>query len=282
MNRMPAPRAIFDFPPSAFKAKADLVGLHRKQLESRVKDYMIVDSNKPPASIPAPVTPTKTAIHRIEGTAVKRLKASCKPVNGATYLSSYDCIAGLLWRSVMRARSEIKPYIKDGSSRTLCPVDLRGRGVSENYFGNAVTVAKCGPLPVNDLLGPNGQSLAASSIRRAIEKTSVSSLDDVVALGTMMSASERLQFMPPKGLLEEDLMLSNWHFMDTAKFDFGVGPPAAVRMPAMPVPGFAFVFPDCRQHSTSRIYDIYMTLPEDEHNLLCKNEEFRRYFKTFT
>ncbi|KAL9112776.1 MAG: hypothetical protein Q9227_003079 [Pyrenula ochraceoflavens] len=278
----PIPQSHFDYQRAVFRPRLELLALPRQQLLERLRDYAIIDTANAQPSPPSSTPPAcKASIFRIQGAAVDRLKISCKPSNGALYLSSYDCVVGLLWRSVIRARCTSKPYLNDSKSRILCPVDLRGRGVDNNYFGNAVSVASAEPVPTKDLLGRDGLSLAASSIRRAIQDISIKSAANVTSLSAMMGPTERLHFMPRHGMLEGDFMVSNWHFMDTAKFDFGLGPPAAVRLPSMPAPGFAFIFPDCQRISNSRVYDIYVSLPVAEMDLLRNDKEFASWFQVF-
>ena len=172
--------------------------------------------------------------------------------------------------------------MKNCDFKLFHPVDLRNRhaqGVLSNYFGNAVAVASAGPLQMADLLGPNGLSFAASSIRKSIENTSRASIASVTSLGTMIDPTEKLVFRPSGGLLEQDLMLTTWYFNNTVAYDFGVGPPSAVRTWAAPVLGFAILFPDCRRQEKSRLYDLYISLPENEQDMLSKDEELRSWFQ---
>ncbi|KAI1502201.1 transferase family-domain-containing protein, partial [Biscogniauxia marginata] len=286
MERDPASRSQFDYQREKFAAPLELLALPKEQLRTRVKDYQIIEMSTAPNKTKAPKT-TSTAnaakglIYRIEGANVKRLKDMCKSLKGIPYVSTYDCVAGLLWKSLMRVRAELKPHLKPRESRLLHPVDLRYRtesGISRNYFGNAVTVASAGPVQMADLLSSDGLSLAASSIRQSIENTTLGSIAHATALGRMMMPTEKLHFMPSGGLLEEGLMLSTWYFMNTADYDFGVGPPDSIRCSAVPAPGFAFLFPDCRRQQGSRVYDFYVTLQEAEQDMLSKDKEFRTWF----
>ena len=280
------PRSSFDYQRDPFAAAPELLALPREQLITRTKDYQIIDTaltanGTQPPQTNGVVNVNKGSIYRIEGSTVQRLKDLCKPMNGAKYVSTYDCVIGMLWKSVLRIRAELKPHLKTSESRLLNPVDLRnrGQGVSENYFGNAVTVASAGPLQMADLLGPDGLSFAASSIRQSIENTTLASIANVTALGTMMAPTEKLLFRPSGGLLEQNLMLTTWYFNNTEAYDFGAGPPSSVRTWAAPVPGFAILFPDCERQQKSRVYDLYVTLPEAEQDMLSKDEDFQTWFQ---
>ena len=278
----------FDFNRCPLAAPPELLDLSKDQLITHTENHQIIDTTPTTNGIQqlprASGTPTlpKGLIYRIEGTAVRNLKESRKPLNGAKYVSSYDSIIGLLWRSVLRVRAEMKPHLRAGESRLFHPIDLRSRAgtdIPDNYFGNAVTVASAGPLPMADLLGPDGLSFAASSIRESIEHTSLTSIANATAIGHMMGPTEKLVFRPRGGLAEENLMFTTWYFNNTEAYDFGVGAPSAVRTWAVPAPGFFILFPDCKRQEGSRVYDLFVTLPEVEQDMLSKDDEIRSWFQ---
>lgn len=287
MESSTIPSFQFSYQRELFAACPELLSLPREQLAARVGDYQIIDTAPPinetqfqsPQQDSAKIA-NKGLIYRVNGEAAQRLKDSCRPLNGAKYLSTYDCIISMLWRSVMRIRTEMKPQLKTSESRFLHPIDLRrpGQGVPKNYFGNAVQVASAGPLQIADLLSHDGLSLAASSIRQSIESISLVTITTVTALNTMVSASERVVFKPSGGLLEENLMLTTWYFVNIADYDFGVGSPSTIRTWAAPIPGFALLFPNCGQKENSRVYDLYVTLSEVEHDMLKRDREFQSWF----
>lgn len=285
------PTASLDFRRSSLAAPEEILRTPKEQLISRAKDYFIIDgaaraaTAKSAAVAKSGTTPSsqnKTVIYTIRGAAVDRLKKSCKPKIGVEYLSTYDCVAAVLWRGLMRVRVQLKPHLQNESSRMLHAVSLRGRattGISKQYFGNAVKVVAAGPLPMPELLGPDGLSLAASSLRKSILETNLADTAEATALGAMTGPEESLVFLPARGLADGDFMLSGWHFMNTGAYDFGMGPPAAVRPPDASIPGFAFLFPDCERSEGSRIYEIYLTLPVVEQGLLSQDDEFSTWFR---
>lgn len=280
----------FDFQRSRFAAPEGTLRTPKEQLISRAKDYFIIDAAtraataKSAAAARSGITlssQNKTVIYTIQGASVDRLKKNCKPMIGVEYLSTYDCVAAVLWRGLMRVRAQLKPHLHNDSSRMLHAVNLRGRattGISKQYFGNAVKVVAAGPLPMPELLGPDGLSLAASSLRKSIMETSLADIVDATALGAMTGPEESLAFLPARGLADGDFMLSGWYFMNTGAYDFGMGPPAAVRPPDAGIPGFAFLFPDCERSDGSRVYEIYLTLPAVEQDLLGRDGEFSTWF----
>ncbi|MDI1488082.1 MAG: hypothetical protein OHK93_007356 [Ramalina farinacea] len=284
------PPFSFDFNRGPLAAPSELLDLPKEQLLKRSENHQIIDIaptatngiQQPHQTNGTPASPPRGLIYRIEGPAVQKLKESCKPLNGAKYVSSYDSIIGLLWTRVLHIRAEMKPHLQTGDSRLLHPIDLRSRGgtaIPKSYFGNAVTVASAGPVRMADLLGPDGLSCAASSIRASIEQASVASIAPATALGHMVGPTEKVVFRPKGGLAEENVMFTTWYFNRTEAYDFGVGPPSAVRTWAAPVPGFFILFPDCERRQDSRVYDLFVTLPKAEQETLSKDDEMQRWFR---
>ncbi|KAK4214354.1 transferase [Rhypophila decipiens] len=289
----------FDFRRQALAAPSELLRLHKEQLVTQIKDYTVIDAGAMAAAAKGAATAkagmanmkNKTALYSIKGAALQKLKQSCIPIEGiSTYLSTYDCVSALLWRCLMRARTRLRPHLLSDNTRMLHAVDLRSRfklsnsfSLAKTYFGNAVGVAPAGPLPMSTLLSDNddGLSLAASTVRSSILSSAApSSILAATALGHKTLPSENIMFMPSRGIADGDFMLSGWGFMKTAEYDFGLGAPRAVTPPDVAIPGFAFMFPDCERGlgGTGRTYEICLTLPAEEQDLLCQDDEFRRWF----
>ncbi|RAL09585.1 uncharacterized protein BO97DRAFT_407536 [Aspergillus homomorphus CBS 101889] len=284
----------FDYDRRPFAASQRLVSLSRQALLTEVPDYTVLDagaattkgssnSNNSTKVLESGGTVLQGVVYRIEGSTAQRLKISCTPLDGVAYVSTYDCLVGLLWRSVMRIRTARNPSLQDFSSRFLHPVDLRSRpgsGIPKNYFGNAVSVASAGPVPVRELIGPRGLSVAASQIRQSVESTSRASNAAVTALGATMGPTEKLQYRPP-GLLQENFLVTSWGGANPTTWDFGIGPPRSVRTWMLPMPGCAIIFPDSgrRQRGSERVYELFVILPEAEQELLSRDEEMRAWFQ---
>ncbi|KAM7214805.1 Transferase family domain containing protein [Rhypophila decipiens] len=283
----------FDFRRQALTTPSELLRLDKEQLVTQIKDYTVIDAAAMAAAAKAGMTSmkNKSALYSVKGAALEKLKQSCTPIEGiAPYLSTYDCVSALLWRCLMRARTRLRPHLLSDNTRMLHAVDLRSRfklsnslSLSKTYFGNAVGVAPAGPLPMSTLLSDNddGLSLAASTVRSSILSSAApSSILAATALGHKTLPSENIMFMPSRGIADGDFMLSGWGFMKTAEYDFGLGAPSAVTPPDVAIPGFAFMFPDCDRGlgGTGRTYEICLTLPAEEQDLLCQDDEFRRWF----
>ena len=286
MEALPVPGSAFEYNRRLLTASPSRVTLPKATLSADTINYEIIDTasstNGAPARPNEGVT-IKSLTYRIEGSAAKKLKEACRPLNGVAYITTFSCVVGLLWRSIISIRAASKPHLLTTRSRFLHSVDLRkrpGQGIPDNYIGNAVAVASARPVEVADLLGPDGLSLAASSIRRSIEDTTVDSVANLTALGTMLGPTENILLRPSGGLLGANIMLTSWHFMDTGAYDFGTGPPRAVRTLMPPVPGFLGIFPDCTQQGGGRVYDLFVPLLENEQELLREDTEVRKWFQT--
>ncbi|KAG9511557.1 hypothetical protein KCV07_g10093, partial [Aureobasidium melanogenum] len=283
LQGLPLPEASFNYDRQLFAACTKLCSLSKQELASELTDYRIVDSAMPPSELPSKEVDqvaTKGVMYRVEGSTVHQLKNLAQPLDGVSYVSTYDCVVGILWRSITRARQMLHPCLRDKQSRFLHPVDIRYRpqqNIPENYFGNAVAVATAGPVSIPSLIGSSGLSIAASHVRKSIQQVSRDSVAAVSALGTKMAPTEGI-FYRPQGLAEKDFLLSSWHSVDIAAWDWGIGPASAVRTWELPMTGCAVLFPDCQRKLESRTYDLYVMLPQDEQDLLSKDEEFRRWF----
>ena len=173
------------------------------------------------------------------------------------------------------------PDLERGSSRLLHPVDLRNRpqsGVPVNYYGNAVSVASAGSIPVSELVGADGFSAAACAIRRSIESTTQDSIAHLTAVGGLMVENEKLQYRPP-GLLRENFLITSWYSVKTAAWDFGLGRPSIVRNWVLPMPGCAIIFPDCGQERSGPVYDVFVILPNKDQETLRQDSAMRKWFE---
>lgn len=277
-----------DFNRKPLAASTRLASLPRAKLLAQASDYHVIDTaaainQASSKALENNRNVNKGVVYRISGSRAKRLKQSCQPLDGvAKFVSTYDCIVGLLWKSVMRLRAASDTELNNNlSSRFLHPVDLRNRpgsGISKNYFGNAVSVASAGPVPISQLTGRNGLSVAASHIRKSVEGTSQDSIDYVTALGSIMGPSEKMQYRPP-GLLKENFLLTSWHSAHPEVWDFGIGAPQMVRTWVLPMPGCAIIFPDCQPQPDELFYDCFVILPEAEQDMLSRDEEMNTWFQ---
>ena len=167
-------------------------------------------------------------LYRITSSVASELKAACKPL-GVEYISTFDCIVGAIFRSLMRVRISQTPSLKSKYWRFVFPVDMRGRYVPANYIGNAVACASSDPLPVDHILDgdDDGISIIASSIRHAIAHLNYSTaIKYATGLDKKLLPSKRAVLMP-LNFPKTGFMLTSWFGADMANMDFGIGRPAA-------------------------------------------------------
>ena len=96
MEASSVPRSDFDYRRDSFAGHPEPLALPREELINRIEDYQIIEtapttSGTQPPQMNSIMSVGKGLIYRIEGSAVQRLKDSCKPLNGVTYISTYDC-----------------------------------------------------------------------------------------------------------------------------------------------------------------------------------------------
>ncbi|ODM20625.1 hypothetical protein SI65_03678 [Aspergillus cristatus] len=247
-GEMPTYKA--DIRRDAFKASPQATSLSKKDLIQRLPTHRIINS--------PPVVPTSTIrgfLYEISEPAIQTLKDKCKPL-GVQYLSTYDCIVAWLWTSITRVRLAERQKT-DSQSSFFHPVNLRNRfpvSVPNNYIGNAVGVARAGPLDISCLLGENGPSIAASQIRQSIQKVNMDIFSNLAALYQVLAPTEQL-VLDMDTHTGMDLMLTSWYEIDKADYDFGWGTPQAVWIYNIAVAGRNVIFPNC--DSSSWQYDLW-------------------------
>lgn len=288
MEGQPIPQYAFDYSREPFDARPELMSLSMKQLEEQLDYYRTINPSATPAakqngdsSTDKRPIPTKGVLYRIADPKVQQLKSSCPPPSDVPYISTYDCIVAMLWCSISRVRRAIHPELASSRSRLIHPVDLRDRdqqGLHQNYFGNAVWGASAGPVPVAGLSGSCGLSLAASAVRQSVLSSSLDLVSRVAALSAITAPSMEKIHFEMDGLVDRDFLVTSWFSVETRGWDFGLGPPQAVRTWDLPMSGCALIFPDCCQREGSRMYDVHVMLSEPQQDLLSKDKDFRRWF----
>ncbi|KAI0469929.1 transferase family-domain-containing protein [Xylariaceae sp. FL0804] len=290
MEGIPQAQTCFNFSRRSLTPPQQLLQIPKEIMAARIEDYTIIHNASRANAVNAASAATKIGttdaahkalIYKIQACQAQKLKGLCKPMDGLEYISTYDCVVALLWRSLMRVRAQLKPELAEGESRILHAVDLRGRGdpaLSMSYIGNAVKQVGTVPLPMTKLLGPGGLSLAASRLRSSVLATTLAVVGEATALGRMTGPSESVMFSPRKGIADGDFMVTSWYFMESSKYDFGMGAPSSFRPPNAGVPGFAYVLPDFQQQTIPHHYEIFITLPVAEQDSLEQDIEFRAWF----
>ncbi|OJJ45939.1 hypothetical protein ASPZODRAFT_133806 [Penicilliopsis zonata CBS 506.65] len=231
---------------------------------------------------PPPVT--RAGIYRISEPTIQQLKTQCSPhLDQVDYITSYDCIAALIWTALTRARLRVRPGQENAVSRFVHPIDVRSRDpehrTSPRYFGNAVIGSLAGPVPAHVLATPGvrGLAAAATQIRQSIHAVDVSTIGHFTALQASLSDTQML--LPNADFADMDLFMNTWATGNAAKYELGsVGRPVAFRVKVDMPAACAMILPDL-SGDEARVFDILVQAPMPEYQVLTRDPQFLRYFE---
>nr|XP_043633452.1 shikimate O-hydroxycinnamoyltransferase-like [Erigeron canadensis] len=152
---------------------------------------------------------------------MKVLKKKCKIRGSTINFSSYEILAGHIWRSVTKARG--LPY--DQETMLYIPVDGRARvdpPLPLGYFGNAILMAT--PKSLAGKLQSSPTYYATNKIHDAIARVNndyIASTIDYLELHPDLNALVR----GPETFLNPNLGISDWANLPFYDADFGWGQP---------------------------------------------------------
>lgn len=232
---------------------------------------------------PAQPPPSRSSIYKISEPAIQQLKAQCAPyLSEVDYISSYDCISALIWKSLTRARLQLHPEKTASSSRFVHPIDVRSRDpekkTSERYFGNAVIGSQAGPLAADAIVsnGDRGLAAAATLIRKSINSVNLSTINHMTSLMASLSPTERLGLK--SDFTDMDIFVNTWYSGNAEKYDIGAGSDAsACRLPDSMPGSYMVILPDFSRGAT-KVFEVLVKATVEENELLKKDAEFLKYF----
>jgi hypothetical protein len=254
--------------------------MSKTELSEKLPMFYITDMSQ---IQPKPPTASQSGIYKISGPSIQRLKAQCTPfLSGVNYITSYDCISGLIWTAITRARLHLHPEKSTSPSRFVHPLDVRTRDpeneTSKQYFGNAVIAAQAGPLTAQELVsgGDRSLALAASSIRQSIYTVNMSSVKAMTTLIASLSPGETIGSRAD--FADMDWLMNTWYSGSAEKYDIGgAAVPVAVRLPPS-MARASLILPNLSRGGT-RVFEVHVEVATEEHELLRKDEEFLKYFE---
>jgi hypothetical protein len=254
--------------------------LSRIELQEKLRMFYIMELSE---FKPKPPPTSKSGIYRISEAEIKQLKAQCTPfLSEVDYITSYDCTSALVWTAITRARLHLHPEKATSLSRFVHPIDVRSRDSenksSERYFGNAVIAAQGDPVQAQKLISDGDRSLAktASLIRQSISTIDMSSIGHMTSLMKLLAPGEILGSRAD--FTDMDVMMSSWYSGTAEKYNIGAGAvPVAVRLPST-MAGASIILPNF-SHGGTRVFEVYIELAVEEHELLRKDAEFLKYFE---
>lgn len=227
-----------------------------------------------------PPTPPETSLkmYHFSAASCAKLKDICRPNEPGKFVSSYDCIAALTWRSMTRARV---PYLKMDLENTETnyahPVDTRGRfgqAVPKDYFGNGFIMAVSKSFTVGELLGEGNLKKVAQAIRQSTLNVNKNSIPDLVNVRKGIEGKEEMRWI----WHPQNVVGTSWTGMQVfQKYDFGFGLPVSIRLPVPPFEGTLGVLPASTVEGKSDGFDVYVVLEKSCQERLQVDPEYRAY-----
>nr|GEY86743.1 chloramphenicol acetyltransferase-like domain-containing protein [Tanacetum cinerariifolium] len=182
---------------------------------------------------------TVTSIFKLTQYQIRILKAKSKEDGNTIRYSSYEMLAGHIWKTVCKARGlpddqDTKLYIPTNARAHLNPPLPKG------YFGNVILMAT--PIAVVGKLQSNPTWYAASKIHDVITQRNTDYL---------MSAIDYLELQPDLNNMDRgaqsfecpNLGISSWARLSIYDVDFGWGRPVFMGPAVIPFEGLSFVLP---------------------------------------
>lgn len=209
-----------------------------------------------------------------------KLKALCKPQDGQSWVSTYDCIMGLMWKTMTRAKVPlIKPDVTATKSMLMHAVNNRTMldpPLPERFLGNAVSLAttqRRTVQQVSDLDLAEAAALVRSSIQ-SITDQNIHELAEWVA-GT---PDKSWIAMDLDAFLGMDLAGTSWTKMTSyTSQDFGFGLPKAVRFPKPDWEGYVFVYPQRVKDDPEEGIECCVCLEKKCQERLMEDPEVRQF-----
>lgn len=225
-----------------------------------------------------------SAIFATSEGSIARLKAASTPFDddeGAPpYVSSFDAIAALLWRCIMRARLADLGEPGKTSSRLRIPLTLRQTlGIPDDHLGNTL-LNSVTEIPLDSLVSQTDGRLIAPKIRSSI----IFSRDAHRALNAIKLSFILPEFDSRRPLFSEttaqDLVLTSWQELPYYKHDWGPmfgssGTAESFRIPHGYLRGICALQP----RRSDNTMEVLVNLERGQMDKLINDVEFKSYFK---
>ncbi|KAJ9302429.1 hypothetical protein DTO217A2_7422 [Paecilomyces variotii] len=264
-----------------FNAPAADPTISRQDHLERLRIFHVMNKSQiKPKQLPT----CRYSIYTISEPTIQQLKAQCTPhLSEVDYISSYDCISALMWKSLTRVRLQIHPEKSTSPSHFVHPIDVRSRDpenkTSKQYFGNAVIGTQAGPLTAEALASHGDRSLAAAAteIRKSVNSVNLSTISHMTALNASLAHWEIL------GLTSDfddmDIFMNSWYSGSAEKYDIGAGSVPVACRPADGMPGSCVMILPNFSRGETKVFEVLVNVTVEEDELLKKDEEFLKYFE---
>jgi hypothetical protein len=211
------------------------------------------------------------------------LKAGATVEMGDSWVSTYDAIMAILWKSITRSKLELlHPDLTQevilvhavNTRKTLNPP------LPEEFMGNAVALPRTEPIKISDLLADGNLPSIAQRVRNSIKAITpqyVAELPEWVA-GLEDRRWININMISFMGM---DLAGTSWQGMNVyQKHDFGFGVAKAIRFPDPQFEGYVFVYPSragVKENAVDEGVEVCVCLEKGCHDRLMKDEELLKF-----
>jgi hypothetical protein len=213
----------------------------------------------------------------------EELKAGALAKTGDNWISTYDAIMAILWKSTTRSKLEL--LHPDLRQEVILVHAVNTRKVldpplPETFMGNAVALPRTEPIKISDLLADGNLPDIAQRVRNSIKTITP---QYVVELPEWIAGLEDRRWINinMSSFLGMDLAGTSWQGMNVyQKHDFGFGIAKAIRFPDPQFEGYVFVYPSrarVKENAVDEGIEVCICLEKGCHDRLMKDEELLRY-----
>jgi hypothetical protein len=254
-----------------------------KQLDQKYP--VLRDGGGPPSPPPAGFKMPDLAIRiwHFPKSKTEELKSKATSQTGANWISTYDAIMSILWKTITRSKLELLQPDPDKEVILVHAVNTRKAfdpPLPETFMGNAVGLARTEPMKVSDLIADNNLPELAQKVRASIKTITpqyVAELPEWVA----GLEDRRWININMDSFLGMDLAGTSWQAMNVyQQHDFGFGIARAIRFPDPQFEGYVFVYPsraDVKENAVDEGIEVCVCLEKSCHDRLAQDKELLTY-----
>lgn len=254
-----------------------------KQLDQKFP--ILKDSGGPAPPPPADFKMPDLAIRmwHFPKSKTEELKRKAMSQTGAGWISTYDAIMSLLWKTITRSKLELLQPDLDKEVILAHGVNTRkifDPPLPDTFMGNAVALARTESLRISDLLMDDNLPSLAQKVRasiKAITPQYVAELPEWVA----GLEDRRWLNINMHSFLGMDLATTSWQAMNVyQQHDFGFGVARAIRFPDPQFEGYVFVYPSragVKEDAVDEGIEVCVCLEKGCHDRLAQDGELLAY-----